>query len=171
MPQLVSALEVLNPNHIDLRALLSPAIFVLDCASPNGAGSFRSETVRKDPVLHGECLGGALYTEDFKRSCHKVGFGEPRELSATPVVIGNPAFEEKVGLTEFVSITFRCFKLQQASGGALLEDSGPCEEDYGHTATYLGTRTSTRWTTATDPKRVVQCAWEEPLRRFCSTRG
>lgn len=95
------------------------------------------ESVRKDPILHGECLGGALYVENFKRLCRKVGFGEPRELSATPVVIGNPAFEEKVGLTEFSSITFQCFKLQ--ASGEFVEDAGPCEEDYGHTATYLGT--------------------------------
>lgn len=73
------------------------------------------ESVRKDPILHGECLGGALYVKDFKRLCREVGFGVPRELSATLVVIGNPAFGEKVRLTEFTSITFRCFKLE-ASG-------------------------------------------------------
>lgn len=96
------------------------------------------ESVREDPLLYGECLGGALYTEDFKRLCRKVGFGEPRELSATPVTIGNPAFKEKVGLTRFVSITFRCFKLQQTCE-ASVEDAGGCEEDYGQVATYLGT--------------------------------
>ena len=36
--------------------------------------------VRTHPVLLGECLGGALYTQDFLRLCREVGF--PRALSS-----------------------------------------------------------------------------------------
>ena len=39
------------------------------------------EAVRQHKVLWGECLSGALYIEDFKRICHKVGFSDPRQLS------------------------------------------------------------------------------------------
>jgi len=40
-----------------------------------------SDEVRSHEVLFGECLGGALYVEDFIRICHDVGFTDPRELS------------------------------------------------------------------------------------------
>lgn len=29
------------------------------------------EDIRKDPVMHGECLGGAMYVEDFRRMMRK----------------------------------------------------------------------------------------------------
>ncbi|GLE00170.1 hypothetical protein PINS_up008897 [Pythium insidiosum] len=68
------------------------------------------ESVRKDDVLYSECFGGALYTEDFKRLCRQLGFGEPRELSRTPMEIKSGALADMVGLASFYSITYRCFK-------------------------------------------------------------
>lgn len=44
--------------------------------------------IRTDPVLLGECLGGALYKEDFRRLCQAVGFTDPRQLSAQPIEVG-----------------------------------------------------------------------------------
>jgi arsenite methyltransferase len=90
------------------------------------------ESVRKHDVLHSECIGGALYVEDFKRICRQIGFGEPREVSRTLLEVKNTGYAEMVGLAKFYSITYRCFKVPHL-------ESGYHEEDYGHVATYLGT--------------------------------
>jgi hypothetical protein len=39
-------------------------------------------------VLLGECLGGALYIQDFIRLCREVGFLDPRQLSIEPIEVG-----------------------------------------------------------------------------------
>jgi hypothetical protein len=39
-------------------------------------------------VLLGECLGGALYVEDFVRLCRSVGFLDPRTLSSAEIEVG-----------------------------------------------------------------------------------
>jgi ubiquinone/menaquinone biosynthesis C-methylase UbiE len=44
-----------------------------------------SQDIRCHPVLVGECLGGALYTEDFRRICQDVGFRDPRMLSCDEI--------------------------------------------------------------------------------------
>ncbi|KAJ2312812.1 hypothetical protein H4S02_001707 [Coemansia sp. RSA 2611] len=91
--------------------------------------------VRTHPVLMGECLGGALYTEDFKRLCQRVGFVDARQVSApAPVRIEAPELRDLVGATQFYSITFRLFKF--ARPAAVLE---PTREDYGQVAVYRGT--------------------------------
>lgn len=84
---------------------------------------------RNDPVLRGECLGGALYIEDFRRMLQSLGCADYREMSRRPIELGNRTLEEKIGMIDFYSITVRVFKLE-------LEDI--CE-DFGQTATYLGT--------------------------------
>ena len=55
------------------------------------------EPLTTDPVLLGECLGGALYTEDFKRILRKVGcllttglFPKTRSLSTTRTSSAKP---------------------------------------------------------------------------------
>jgi arsenite methyltransferase len=93
------------------------------------AGRRIPETLRSDPVLRGECLGGALYTEDFRRLLQSLGCADHREMSRRRIDLNNPVLEEKIGMVDFYSITVRAFKLE-------LEDI--CE-DYGQTATYLGT--------------------------------
>ncbi|KAJ2720634.1 hypothetical protein GGI07_004479 [Coemansia sp. Benny D115] len=91
--------------------------------------------VRSHPVLMGECLGGALYTEDFKRLCQRVGFMDARQVSApAPVRIESPELRDLVGATQFSSITFRLFKF--ARPASVLE---PSREDYGQVAVYRGT--------------------------------
>jgi SAM-dependent methyltransferase len=86
--------------------------------------------LRKDPVFHGECLGGALYREDFRRLLADVGFPDFRIVKAAPVTIDNPAMAAKAGNLTFDSLTVRTFKLDN------LEDR--CE-DYGQAAIYNGT--------------------------------
>ncbi len=85
--------------------------------------------LRSDPVLLGECLAGALYTEDFRRLMERVGCADARSVSQAPIPIYDPQIEAKIGMVGFRSITMRAFKTP-------LEDR--CE-DYGQTATYLGT--------------------------------
>lgn len=86
--------------------------------------------VANDPLMIGECLGGALYIEDFRRLMRDVGFADYRSISRSKIAINHPYVELLVGPTTFWSIKVRAFKL------AGLEDI--CE-DYGQVATYLGT--------------------------------
>lgn len=86
--------------------------------------------LRDDPVLHGECLSGAMYIEDFRRLLSRVGCPDYRQTSAAVVTINNPEIEARIGFARFDSVTVRAFKLDS------LEDI--CE-DYGQTASYKGT--------------------------------
>ena len=83
-----------------------------------------------DPVLHGECLAGAMYEEDFRRVMLELGFADVRGVCRSPVRIENEEIYRRIGMAHFSSITVRAFKLD------MLEDR--CE-DYGQVATYLGT--------------------------------
>lgn len=82
-----------------------------------------------DPVLLGECLGGAMYTEDFRRLLAQVGCRDARVVASSPLLVHNAAIERQVGNIRFFSNTVRAFKLD-------IEDR--CE-DFGQVATYLGT--------------------------------
>ena len=88
------------------------------------------QELNDDPLLLGECLGGAMYIEDFRRLLRKLGCLDYRVVSRIPVEIGSAEIEAKVGMIDFYSMTVRAFKL------ASLEDI--CE-DYGQVAYYLGT--------------------------------
>jgi arsenite methyltransferase len=84
---------------------------------------------RTHPVLVGECLGGALYEEDFYRMCHRVGFQDVREMTRSTVKVDDPALSALVAGAQFYSITYRLFKVT---------DLETCGENYGHSATYKG---------------------------------
>lgn len=86
--------------------------------------------LRDDPVLYGECLGGALYVEDFRRILAAIGVRDYRVVAKNRIAFNNKELEAKAGMVDFYSMTIRAFKLTG------LEDI--CE-DYGQTATYLGT--------------------------------
>ncbi|MBI4557089.1 MAG: methyltransferase domain-containing protein [Candidatus Hydrogenedentes bacterium] len=85
-----------------------------------------------DPVLHGECLAGAMYREDFRRILRRAGCLDFRVTSDRRIDIGSPEIEAKIGMVDFHSVTVRAFKLD------CLEDI--CE-DYGQVAIYDGTIT------------------------------
>ena len=85
--------------------------------------------LRNDPVLLGECLGGALYREDFRRLMEKTGFRDHRITHANRVDLEDEEIIRKIGMVNFTSETIRAFKLEG------LEDR--CE-DYGQIATYRG---------------------------------
>ncbi|MGH8562462.1 MAG: methyltransferase domain-containing protein, partial [Nevskiales bacterium] len=82
-----------------------------------------------DPVLVGECLGGALYIEDFRRLMSEVGCLDARVCKNSRIALNSPEIEARAGHIGFYSMTVRAFKLG-------LEDR--CE-DFGQVATYLGT--------------------------------
>jgi ubiquinone/menaquinone biosynthesis C-methylase UbiE len=85
--------------------------------------------ISADPVLRGECLGGALYYKDFERIVRKVGFTDSRIVSKRTIEIDNREMQNLVGNIKFCSITYRLWKIKG------LEDD--CE-DYGHVAVYTG---------------------------------
>ena len=86
--------------------------------------------LREDPVLHGECLSGALYWGDFVALAKSAGFRDPRLVTSRPLGIEDPALQDKLAGIAFHSATYRLFKL----GG--LESQ--CE-DYGQAVRYKGT--------------------------------
>ena len=86
------------------------------------------DALRNDPVLLGECLSGALYTEDFRRLLEGLGCADVRTVSQAPIPLLDPQIEAKIGMVGFRSMTMRAFKMS-------LEDR--CEE-YGQVVTYRG---------------------------------
>jgi SAM-dependent methyltransferase len=85
--------------------------------------------IAEDPILRGECIGGAMYCEDFRRIMERSGFVDFRYKSDRLLDLGNEAIVEKVGFANFMERTVRAFKLDD------LEDI--CE-DYGQIAIYNG---------------------------------
>lgn len=88
-----------------------------------------SEAVRKDPVLYGECLGGALYWNDFHSLSKEAGFLDPRLVEDRPLGVTDEALAQKLGNARFFSATYRLFKLP---------DLEPMCEDYGQAVIYKG---------------------------------
>jgi len=84
----------------------------------------------KDPVLHGECLAGALYWNDFEHLAKSVGFADPRVVEQRPLGIQNPDIQAKLGAAKFYSVTYRLMKI---------EGLEPACEDYGQAVRYKGT--------------------------------
>ncbi|WP_164116123.1 methyltransferase domain-containing protein [Sphingorhabdus sp. Alg239-R122] len=82
-----------------------------------------------DPVLHGECLSGALYWGDFDRLAKEAGFADPRVVKDRPMGIGDTRIQEMLDGINFFSATYRLFKLDE------LETE--CE-DYGQAVIYKG---------------------------------
>ncbi|RAL25123.1 methyltransferase type 11 [Lujinxingia litoralis] len=87
------------------------------------------EAIANDPLLHSECLGGALYQADFEALARTTGFADPRVVSSGPITINNPELQHMVGAARFVSVTYRLFKLAGLDAQC---------EDYGQVATYRG---------------------------------
>ncbi len=82
-----------------------------------------------DPVLHGECLSGALYWGDFLKEAKAAGFADPRLVKDRPLGIGDAAIAEKLDGIAFFSATYRLFKLDGLE---------PECEDYGQAVIYKG---------------------------------
>ena len=85
--------------------------------------------VRNDPVLYGECLGGALYWNDFLRLSHRQGFIDPRLVTDRPLSITDPELLPRLGNLRFFSATYRLFKLDTLETAC---------EDHGEAVIYRG---------------------------------
>lgn len=88
------------------------------------------EAVRRDPVLYGECLGGALYWNDFLQLAKRQGFIDPRLVEDRPLEVTDPELAAKLGNIRFFSATYRLFKIDQLESDC---------EDYGQAVIYRGT--------------------------------
>jgi len=87
------------------------------------------DEIRADPLLYGECLGGALYWNDFLPMAKQAGFLDPRLVTSRPIEVENEAMRQKLGQARFFSATYRLFKL---------DDLEPACEDYGQAVVYRG---------------------------------
>lgn len=87
------------------------------------------ESVKNDPVLYGECLGGALYWNDFLAVARRAGFNDPRLVEDRPLAITDPELAPRIGNLRFFSATYRLFKLDGLE---------PDCEDYGQAVAYRG---------------------------------
>ena len=85
--------------------------------------------VRADPVLYGECLGGALYWNDFLPMAKQAGFLDPRLVTSRPLDITNEAVKPKLGRRNSSRRLTAC-----SSSMA----SRPACEDYGQAVIYKG---------------------------------
>ena len=103
--------------------------------------------LRDDPVLHGECLAGALYRGDFLVLAKQAGFADPRLLADRPIEITDPAIAAKLGSVRFYSATWRLFRL---------EGLEPACEDYGQAVRYRGTLPAAPDQYALDKHHVIE---------------
>jgi SAM-dependent methyltransferase len=88
------------------------------------------DALLNDPILHGECLSGALYWGDFLKIAKDAGFDDPRLVTNRPLGIQDPDVLSKLQQIKFFSATYRLFKL---------EGLEPQCEDYGQAVRYRGT--------------------------------
>ncbi|MCB1521494.1 MAG: methyltransferase domain-containing protein [Hyphomicrobiaceae bacterium] len=87
------------------------------------------DSVKQDPVLLGECLGGALYWGDFLEVSRAAGFGDARLVTARPLTVDDPVLAAKCGAARFYSATYRLFNIEALE---------PRCEDYGQAVIYKG---------------------------------
>lgn len=85
---------------------------------------------QNDPIIRGECLGGALYWNDFHRFAKSAGFSDPRIVTSRELRVEDEQIKAKLYPAKFYSVTYRLFKIDQ------LEDA--CE-DFGQAVRYKGT--------------------------------
>lgn len=88
-----------------------------------------NDDLRSDPLAHGECLGGALYWNDFLTLAKQAGFADPRLVTDRPLAIRNPALQQRLAPAQFHSATYRLFRIDGLE---------PSCEDYGQAVVYKG---------------------------------
>lgn len=86
--------------------------------------------VASDPVLYGECLGGALYWNDFLNLARAAGFKDPRLVTDREIELQDERIMDAVRGVRFYSATYRLFKLPALESAC---------EDYGQAVIYRGT--------------------------------
>lgn len=134
--------DVIVSNCVVNLSIDKAAVFrgTFDLLKPGGEFYFADvyadrrlpKAVKDDPLLYGECLGGALYWNDFLSLAKAAGFGDPRLVTSRPLEIMDPAISAKLGEARFYSATYRLFKIAELE---------PACEDYGQAVIYRGTIT------------------------------
>jgi SAM-dependent methyltransferase len=105
------------------------------------------DVLKNDPVLYGECLGGALYWNDFVNMAKTAGFKDPRLVTDRPLLIANDKITEAIGHIDFYSATYRLFKLDNLESAC---------EDYGQAVRYLGTIENHEQALCLDKHHVIE---------------
>lgn len=105
------------------------------------------DRVKNDPLLYGECLGGALYGNDFIDLAKRHGFADPRQVETHPVAITDPALMARAEGLGFYSTTYRLFKLDGLESNC---------EDYGQAVIYLGTIENHPLSFALDDHHIIE---------------
>ncbi|MBG0808007.1 methyltransferase domain-containing protein [Methylosinus sp. H3A] len=134
-----ASFDVIVSNCVVNLSIDKPAVLkgAFDLLKPGGEFHFADvyadrrldPALRDDPVVYGECLGGALYWGDFLALAKAAGFGDPRLAASRPLEITDSEIEEKIGAARFYSATYRLFKI---------EGLEPACEDYGQAVIYRG---------------------------------
>jgi arsenite methyltransferase len=86
--------------------------------------------VANDPVLYGECLGGALYWNDFIHLAQGAGFLDPRLVNSREIELTDDHIKDAVQGVRFYSANYRLFKIAELEKAC---------EDYGQAVVYRGT--------------------------------
>ncbi|MEQ8935342.1 MAG: methyltransferase domain-containing protein [Amphiplicatus sp.] len=105
------------------------------------------EALRYDPIARGECLGGALYWNDFLALAKRAGFADPRLVSYRPLSIGDPSLQNILAPAQFHSATYRLFKIDGLE---------PACEDYGQAVVYKGGIANTEKTFTLDGHHEIE---------------
>jgi SAM-dependent methyltransferase len=132
--------DVIVSNCVVNLSVDKPAVLkgAFDLLKPGGELYFSDvysdrrlpKALSQDPELYGECLGGALYWNDFLPMAKRAGFLDPRLVTSRPLDITNEALLPKLGAAKFYSATYRLFKLEGLETAC---------EDYGQAVIYKGT--------------------------------
>ena len=131
--------DAIVSNCVVNLSIDKPAVLkgVFDLLKPGGEFYFADvyadrrlpEAMRNDPVVYGECLGGALYWADFLSLAKEAGFKDPRLVTSRPLEITDSGVEAKIGAARFYSATYRLFKVGELEKAC---------EDYGQAVIYKG---------------------------------
>jgi arsenite methyltransferase len=135
-----ASFDVIMSNCVINLSIDKPAVFRGSFAllKPGGELYFSDvycdrrlpERAKADPELYGECLGGALYWNDFLPMAKRAGFLDPRLVTSRPIDVANEAMKRRLGQAQFFSATYRLFKLDGLETAC---------EDYGQAVGYRGT--------------------------------
>ena len=87
------------------------------------------QELASDREIYGECLGGALYWNDFLNLAKQCGFADPRIVESHRISIENESVARKLQGYRFYSVTHRLWKLPGLE---------PACEDYGQAVIYKG---------------------------------
>ncbi len=105
------------------------------------------EDLRHDPIARGECLGGALYWNDFLYIAKRSGFADPRLVTDRPLTINNPDLKARLAPAAFFSATYRLFAIDGLE---------PACEDYGQAVIYRGGVDGAEKTFALDGHHLIE---------------